>query len=157
MFKFRTRQTVSKAINKVQNMVVDQALKAGALELGGLISDEADKGRGLTGGFKSYSSKYARYREKKGRMSKPDLQFSGEMMRSVINPELKLKKRKGYKVIEVKLSGRKHTNSSLTIEELAVIQHQRRPFFGVTRRYEHIINKVIIEELSRIYAKLNVN
>lgn len=156
-FSFTVNQTVSKGIKKLLNWQVDQALQAGALELGGLISDEADKGRGLRGGFKAYSKGYSNRLSRSGKSTKPDLQLSGELMRSVINPDMKFSKRKGYKQITISLSDRTHTGTDLTIAELAEIQHKRRPFFGVTKRYERIINKIVIKELEREYAKLNLD
>lgn len=129
----------------------NSALQAGALELGGLISDAADKGKGTRGGFKQYSPFY---RKKHG---KPDLQDSGELMRNVIQPVLKYKKFKGGYRVTITLPTRAHTDSNVSIERLGQIQQRTRPFWGVTKRYGRIIKKVVIRELEKNYGKLNLN
>jgi hypothetical protein len=155
---FKVRTDVFKNLKKIGKLPYDKGLELAGQSVKESISDEADKGRGYKGSFRSYSKAYREYKVSEGRKPSPaDLQFSGEMLRSILNSKQKAEKTSfGYK-IQIRAPKRKHTKANITIEDLAEKQDARRPFFGVSRRYETTAQKVFVRFIEREYAKLQLD
>ena len=99
-----------------------------------LIEDRTEKGTGYKGGkFKRYSENYAKFRRKKGRGKKVDLQFSGRMLGSMTS----------------KADSRKATIFFTRGEEAkkAAFNDKTRPFFGFNRKDKKRLAKRFIESL----------
>jgi len=67
-FRRRMNRAIPKALNKSGEKTVQT------------IVERTQSGKGLAGTFKRYSNEYRDYRQKQGRGSKPDLNFSGRML-----------------------------------------------------------------------------
>ena len=67
-FRRRMKRAIPKALNKSGEKTVQA------------IQERTARGQGLKGTFKRYSNEYLDYRQKQGRGSKPDLNFSGRML-----------------------------------------------------------------------------
>ncbi len=99
-----------------------------------LIEGRTEKGTGYKGGkFKRYSENYAKFRRKKGRGKKVDLQFSGRMLGSMTS----------------KADSRKATIFFTRGEEAkkAAFNDRTRPFFGFNRKDKKRLAKRFIESL----------
>jgi len=66
------RARIQKAIPKALSRTGEKAKE--------IIINRTSKGQGLNGAFKKYSPDYIDFRKKKGRGTKPDLNFSGRML-----------------------------------------------------------------------------
>jgi hypothetical protein len=66
--KSRIKRSIPKSLNRSGEKTVQT------------IVERTQRGIGLKGAFKRYSSEYADYRSKMGRGNKPDLNFSGRML-----------------------------------------------------------------------------
>lgn len=99
---------------------LDKALFKAAIEGRRLIRERTKRGISLDGGrFERYTADYAEFRKRKGRSSKPNLLFSGNMLGSII-----VLKRRGYSVIKF---------SRLSEALKAKGNQNKRPFFGLNK------------------------
>ena len=114
-----------------------------------IVSRRTDAGKSVSGApFINYSNPYKKKRQRTGRSIKPNLQFSGEMLRSmkfVVNEELS-----GFRVI-VNFPSRKHSRADIDVDELAEVQHKTRPFFDLSRREWQLEERKIIKDLERVF------
>lgn len=115
----------------------------------GIVSRRTDAGKSVSGApFINYSNPYKKKRQRSGRSTKPNLQFSGEMLRSmkfVVNEELN-----GFRVI-VDFPSRRHSRANIDVDELAEVQHKTRPFFDLSRREWQLEERKIIKDLNRLF------
>ncbi len=109
------------------------------------INERVEKGVDSTGAkFKRYSKSYSDLKEKSGRNSKPDLQWTGEMLNSMQS------KVQGDTVI-VDFANRKHIKSGDTVEQIAEKNEKTRPFFTVTdKELEKIVEKELFKPFERL-------
>ena len=103
-------------INKTMPAKVDAALFATAQFGENIILDRTKRGVGIMGTFSPYSVGYALFRQKKGRGTNVDLNFTGQMLGSMTAV-----KNRGY--AEIKFSRASESRK-------AYFNNQRRPFFG---------------------------
>lgn len=115
----------------------------------GIVSRRTDAGKSVSGApFIDYSNPYKKKRQRTGRSIKPDLQFSGEMLRGmkfVIDETLK-----GFEVI-VDFPTRKHSRANISVDELAEVQHKTRPFFDLSQREWQLEERRIVKDLDRLF------
>lgn len=105
-FRRRMNRAIPKALNKSGEKTVQT------------IVERTQSGKGLKGTFKRYSNEYLDYRQKQGRGSKPDLNFSGRML-SNLGVE-----RKSGNSVKVKFFRQE--------EKKKAMQNQKtRPFIGL--------------------------
>lgn len=95
---------------------IDNALAKTAFYGSNIIQDRTNDGRGLKGMFKKYTPEYAEFRREKGRGSKVDLNFTGQMMGAMT-----VTKGRGYAEIRF--------NNALANKK-AYFNNRTRPFFG---------------------------
>lgn len=104
--KSRIKRSIPKALNRSGEKTVQT------------IVERTERGIGLKGAFKRYSTEYADYRSESGRGTKPDLNFSGRML-SNLGVE-----RAGTNKIKVAFSRKEE-------ERKAKFNQKTRPFIGV--------------------------
>lgn len=163
----KIKSTVFQGMKKIKNLPFDKALELSAIEILGLISDNADKGRGYMGSFKSYGSKYKAWRKDEGYSTKPNLQITGDMMRGILNSELsgepslrsdeEAKKTNSGWELTLTPPERQHSEYDVNIDEMVEYHNALRPFFGINSQYEKRANKRALDFLSKEYAKLQLD
>ena len=154
MIKFKVDASdVLSNLKKVADIDATKALELGGVEAVGLISDRSDKGQGLKGTFAKYSEKYAKKKSKSGRSSKPDLQFTGELLRSLLN-SWKVKKGKTKQTITMTVPNKTHTKSKSNMRDIASGVSVKRPFYGLLEKEITQVSKVIIQALGKTYDRL---
>ena len=110
-----------------------------------LVVDRTRKGRDSTGvkgkAFKKYSKKYAEYRGSKGRKTRVDLTFTGNLLSSITHSAKKSQAviffRKSHE--NLKAHGLHNGNPKHNVPA--------RPFFGLTRDEERKIMRMIAESV----------
>lgn len=153
----KIKTTVPRGLKKISNLPFDKALELSAQAVLQQISSNADKGKGYKGSFTAYSKKYGAIRAEEGLTSRPNLQFSGEMMRSILNSEPKSKKTVNGYTITITPPDRQHTKAKISIDELVEVLDGLRPFYGINSQYEKVANKKALDFLSKEYAKLQLS
>lgn len=99
-----------------------------------IIQDRTNKRRSYKGGFfKNYTSKYAAYRISKGRGSKPDLQFTGQMFSSMTVASTSR---------EAEIYFTRNSEA-----KKAAMNDKKRPFFGFSRRERAVLSGVLERNL----------
>jgi phage gpG-like protein len=125
---FRQASRSLKKKNKDLKSSVKKALLITALKGINIIEDRTSKGRSFKGTFfKKYSASYAAYRLKKGRSTKPDLQFTGQMMGSMSA-----------------ISTSRYAEIYFTRaaeSKKAAMNNKSRPFFGFSRNEQKTLSK----------------
>jgi len=107
---------------------VKKALLITALKGINIIEARTSKGRSYKGTFfKKYSANYAAYRLQKGRSTKPDLQFTGQMISSMSAISTS-----GYAEIYF---------TRATESKKAAMNDKKRPFFGFSRKEQKTLSK----------------
>jgi hypothetical protein len=112
---------------------VKKALLITALEGINIIEDRTAKGRGLKGFFPKYSPAYAAFRSSKGRGSKVDLQFTGQMLGSM-------------SAISTNSYAEIYFMRGAEDKKEAMVS-KKRPFFGFTRRESNQLAEVFFRHL----------
>lgn len=108
----RLKSRIQRAIPKALNRSGEKTVQT--------IVERTQRGVGLNGAFKRYSSEYADYRAEKGRGKKPDLNFSGRMLSNLGVERVSSDK--------VKVAfGRKEE------QKKAKVNSKTRPFVGVRK------------------------
>ncbi|MGH1438261.1 MAG: hypothetical protein ACRBG0_27760 [Lewinella sp.] len=154
MIKFKVDASdVIKNLKKVADLDATKALELGGVEAVGLISDRSDKGKGLTGTFDEYTEKYKNKRIKSRRGTTPDLQFTGELLRSLLN-SWKIKKSKTKQTITMVVPNKTHTKSKSNLRDIASGISKKRPFYGLLEKEKTQVIKVIVQALSKTYDRL---
>ena len=154
MMKFKVDASALLAnLDKVKRMDATKALELGGVEAVGLISDRSDKGQGLKGTFAKYSEKYGKKKSKSGRGTKPDLQFTGELLRSLLN-SWKVKRSKTKQTITMVVPNKRHTRSKSNMRDVASGVSVKRPFYGLLEKEKTKVIKVIVQALGKIYDGL---
>lgn len=110
-----------------------------------IISDRVEKGVSPNGSdFKKYSIAYSDLKEKSGRSTKPNLQFTGEMLNS-----MQYDVRDNSVVID--FPNRKHNKSNRTIEDIAEKNERDRPFFSITQKdLDNMAQKHVYDEFEKM-------
>jgi len=128
---------VSKRIGKKGKELSDSvkhALSRTALKGKAIIQDRMTAGKTITGGnFKKYESVYAAFRASKGRGTKPDLQFTGQMFSSITT-------KANIKQAEIFFTRAQEAKK-------AAMNNKSRPFFGFSRKEENTLGKVFFKAL----------
>tara|TARA_R110001632_G_C11241524_1_gene407728 strand:+ start:45 stop:467 length:423 start_codon:yes stop_codon:yes gene_type:complete len=107
---------------------VKKALLITALKGINIIEDRTNKGRSYKGTFfKKYNASYAAYRLQKGRSTKPNLQFSGQMLGSMSAVSTS-------KYAEIYFT-------RATESKKAAMNDKKRPFFGFSRNEQKTLIK----------------
>jgi len=120
---------------KIQK-AIPKALNTSGEKTKQIIINRTSKGQGLNGAFKRYSPEYRDFRKKKGRGSKPDLNFSGRMLSNM----------------DVK---RVSTNKVLVTfkrneeKKKAEINQKTRPFMGVKQNEISSIENAFLKSFKR--------
>jgi len=127
----------------------DKIMERSGVRMIGIISRRTDAGRSVNGApFIDYSAGYKKRRQRSGRSVKPNLQFSGEMLRGM---KFTVDERiKDVRVI-VDFPKRFHSRSRIPIDELAEVQHKTRPFFDLSAREQALEELKIIADLERLF------
>jgi len=130
-------KAVAKRVGKKGKELSD-SIKLALLKTGlvgaNIIEERTSKGKGFKGGaFKKYNSVYAAFRASKGRSTKPDLRFTGQMMSAMT----------------VKSNSREAEIYFTRAEESkkAAMNNKKRPFFGFSRSEERKLGKVFFRAL----------
>ncbi len=154
MIRFKVKQNVTRDLKKLADLDVRKAMEMGGMKATEIVSERADQGKGIDGNLAKYSDKYEDFKASTGRNTKPDLQFSGEMLRSQFSKVVK----KGTQFIMfVKFPKRQHTKAKINIDKLAEHLNKKRPFIGLNKQNTRKVIDVIIKELRKSYAKLKLN
>ena len=107
---------------------VKKALLITALKGINIIEDRTSKGRSYKGTFfKKYNASYAAYRLQKGRSTKPDLQFTGQMISSMSAISTS-------RYAEIYFT-------RATESKKAAMNDKKRPFFGFSRKEQKTLGK----------------
>tara|TARA_R110000796_G_scaffold216208_1_gene332268 strand:- start:383 stop:805 length:423 start_codon:yes stop_codon:yes gene_type:complete len=107
---------------------VKKALLITALKGINIIEDRTSKGRSYKGTFfKKYNASYAAYRLQKGRSTKPNLQFTGQMLGSMSAVSTS-------KYAEIYFT-------RATEAKKAAMNDKKRPFFGFSRNEQKTLSK----------------
>ena len=113
---------------------VKKALLITALKGINIIEARTSKGRSYKGTFfKKYNASYAAYRLQKGRSTKPNLQFTGQMMSSMSA-----------------ISTSKHAEihfTRATEAKKAAMNDKKRPFFGFSRKEQKTLGRTFERHL----------
>jgi|18_taG_2_1085343.scaffolds.fasta_scaffold01558_6 hypothetical protein len=109
------------------------------------INERVEKGVDSSGAnFKRYNKSYSDLKEKSKRNTKPDLQWTGDMLNSM-----------KYKVtgdsVIVDFENRVHAKSKSKIEDIASGNEKTRPFFTVT---DNELEKIVEKELFKPFERL---
>lgn len=113
---------------KSLNASVKKALLITALKGINIIEARTSKGRSYKGTFfKKYNASYAAYRLQKGRSTKPDLQFTGQMMSSMSAISTS-------RYAEIYFT-------RATESKKAAMNDKKRPFFGFSRKEQKTLGK----------------
>ena len=112
---------------------VKRALLITAQEGVNVIQDRTAKGVGYKGMFASYTPEYALFRSGKGRRTKPDLNFTGQMLGS-------MSVRANSKQAEIFFS-------RATESKKAAMNDKKRPFFGFNDQEEKQLGKIFFKAL----------
>ena len=112
---------------------VKRALLITAQEGVNVIQDRTAKGVGYKGMFASYTPEYALFRAGKGRGTKPDLNFTGQMLGS-------MSVRANSKQAEIFFS-------RATESKKAAMNDKKRPFFGFNDQEEKQLGKIFFKAL----------
>lgn len=112
---------------------VKRALLITAQEGVNVIQDRTAKGVGYKGMFASYTPEYALFRSGKGRSTKPDLNFTGQMLGS-------MSVRANSKQAEIFFS-------RATESKKAAMNDKKRPFFGFNDQEEKQLGKIFFKAL----------
>lgn len=133
-------------------MDFEEPLRRGGLKIVEIVSERVDKGVEPNGKpFKAYSSSYRAFKAKSGRGVKPNLQFSGEMIRSMRD---RIKRRGADYILTVDFPNRKHTRSDDTISEIAERNHKARRFMELSDEEALKVSDLIIRELAKQWQRL---
>ena len=107
---------------------VKKALLITALKGINIIEDRTSKGRSYKGTFfKKYNASYAAYRLQKGRSTKPNLQFTGQMLGSMSAVSTS-------KYAEIYFT-------RATEAKKSAMNDKKRPFFGFSRNEQKTLSK----------------
>lgn len=107
---------------------VKYALSRTALKGKDIIQDRMTAGKAIKGGnFKKYDSVYSAFRSSKGRGTKPDLQFTGQMMSSMSAVSTS-------RYAEIYFT-------RATESKKAAMNDKKRPFFGFSRKEQKTLGK----------------
>ena len=113
---------------------VKYALSRTALKGKDIIQDRMTAGEAIKGGnFKKYDSVYAAFRSSKGRGTKPDLQFTGQMFSAITT-------KSNSKQAEIFFSRAQEAKK-------AAMNNKSRPFFGFSRSEERMLGSVFFRAL----------
>ena len=112
---------------------VKRALLITAQEGVNVIQDRTAKGVGYKEMFASYTPEYALFRSEKGRGTKPDLNFTGQMLGS-------MSVRANSKQAEIFFS-------RATESKKAAMNDKKRPFFGFNDQEEKQLGKIFFKAL----------
>lgn len=112
---------------------VKRALLITAQEGVNVIQDRTAKGVGYKGMFASYTPEYALFRSGKGRGTKPDLNFTGQMLGS-------MSVRANSKQAEIFFS-------RATESKKAAMNDKKRPFFAFNDQEEKQLGKIFFKAL----------
>jgi len=128
---------VAKRIGKKGKELSD-SIKMALLRTGlvglNIIEARTSKGTGFKGGaFKKYSPAYAAFRAEKGRSTKPDLRFTGQMMGAMTV-------RANSKEAEIFFTRAQESKK-------AAMNNKIRPFFGFDRSEERKLGQVFFKAL----------
>jgi len=128
---------VSKRIGKKGKELsrsVRRALSITAQTGVGIIEGRTAKGKGFKGGgFKKYNPTYAAFRKKKGRGTKPNLEFTGTMLGSMTT-------KANSKQAQIFFTRG-------TEADKAAGNNKSRPFFGFSRKEEKQLGQVFFRNL----------
>lgn len=142
---------ISEEFNRLINTFSqsDKVMERSGVRIVGLISRRTDAGKSVSGApFINYSTGYKKKRQRTGRSTKPDLQFSGEMLRSM---KFVIDERVNDVRVIVDFPRRFHSRSRISLEELAEAQHKTRPFFDLSAREIAQENLRILADLERLF------
>lgn len=98
-----------------------------------IIEARTSKGIGFKGKFQAYTPLYASFRASRGRSTKPDLQFTGQMLGSMTS-------KSNSKQAEIFFS-------RATESKKAAMNNIKRPFFGFNDREEKQLAQVFFRAL----------
>ena len=113
---------------------VKKALSITALAGRNIIEARTSKGVGYKGGaFEGYSPTYAAFRASKGRGSRPDLEFTGQMMSSMTT-------KANSKQAEIFFT-------RATASKKAAMNNKTRPFFGFNSREKKRLGEIFFKAL----------
>ena len=98
-----------------------------------IIEARTSKGVGFKGKFKAYTPIYAAFRQSRGRSTKPDLQFTGQMLGSMTS-------RTTSKQAEIFFS-------RATESKKAAMNNTKRPFFGFNKKEQEKLGEVFFKAL----------
>ncbi len=99
-----------------------------------IIEERTSKSKGFKGGaFKKYNSVYSAFRVSKGRSTKPDLRFTGQMMSAMTV-------KSNNKEAEIFFTRAQEAKK-------AAMNNKSRPFFGFDRSEEKQLGKVFFRAL----------
>ncbi len=119
-------EALSKSIKKALSITAQQGIN--------IIEARTSKGVGYKGGrFKPYDQKYAAFRSARGRGTKPDLQFTGQMLGSMTS-------RANRRRAEIFFSRAAESKK-------AAMNNKSRPFFGFSDREEDTLGKIFFRAL----------
>jgi len=112
---------------------VKRALLITAQQGVNVIQDRTAKGVGYKGVFASYTPEYASFRSEKGRGTKPDLNFTGQML--------------GAMTVTANSKQAEIFFSRATESKKAAMNDKKRPFFGFNDQEEKQLGKVFFKAL----------
>lgn len=113
------------------------------------ISKRSDQGTGSSGRrFKSYSEAYAKFKQSKGRSAKVNLQFTGEMLRTMF---FQIGRRFNVQFVQVQFPTRGHSKAKISTKLLAQIQDLMRPFFNLSKSEQAKEEKAIDRDLTKFF------
>ena len=98
-----------------------------------VIQDRTAKGVGYKGAFASYTPEYAAFRSEKGRGTKPDLNFTGQML--------------GAMTVSADSKKAEIFFSRATESKKAAMNDKKRPFFGFSDQEERQLGKIFFKAL----------
>jgi hypothetical protein len=134
----KTNEKKVRAALRKKGKDVDKSLKRAlsrtAQEGINIIQDRTEDGKGYkSGAFKGYSEKYAKFRRKKGRGKKVDLQFTGRMLGSMTSKADKKKANIFF--------------TRATEAKKAAMNNKTRPFFGFSKKEETLLGNVFFRNI----------
>lgn len=113
------------------------------------ISKRTDKGINAEGrSFKRYKKAYQKFRQSKGRSAKVNLQFTGEMLRSMF---FQTGRRFQKQFVRVMFPTRGHSKAKISTKLLAQIQDLMRPFFNLSKTEQTKEEQAIDKDLTRFF------
>ena len=127
---------IAKRVGKKGNELsasVKRALLITAQQGVNVIQDRTAKGVGYKGAFASYTPEYAAFRSEKGRGTKPDLNFTGQML--------------GAMTVSADSKKAEIFFTRATESKKAAMNNKSRPFFGFSSREEKQLSKVFFRAL----------